>query len=159
MDERQHIPLDAFAAGGLTLAGVVLAQQTGSEVLGAEFAATGTVLFQHLTAKHFRSAQRATSRALSLAGFDGEQLLTWAKADDRNAALLERAIQFAYETLDGHKACTIGRVLADALVDDATVDIDALVIETYRRLEAGHMRAVRTFVGAFHASRRRLASV
>lgn len=151
--KKKHVALDAAAAGGLAAAGYAITQYGVGEpygvmsaILGLEVAAVGTAIATHLADRHFESAHQATGHALDLAALDGEQLLAWVKSDDRNAAFLERAIRAAYETIDGHKARTIGRVLADALIDGTKIDINALVIETLRRLEAGHVRVLRTFV-------------
>lgn len=67
----------------------------------------------------------------------------WAVGDDERLSLLAATIQAALSTLDRVKIRTLARVLAEAVEDDAKIDMAMLVVRTLGDLESPHVRVLK----------------
>lgn len=102
-------------------------------------AAAATALVQELLQKRTRHVEVVITNACSLAGFNDKDLQTWVQTSGRHAAFVAEGIDAAWAALDESKLRTLSFVLADGFIDEARLDLDQLLLQSRRVMEAGHV--------------------
>ena len=81
--------------------------------------------------------------ATELSGMSPAELHVWAVHDDARLELLTATVQAALSTLDQVKVRTLSQVLAEAVEDDAKLDLSALITRSLADLEPSHIRVLK----------------
>jgi hypothetical protein len=130
---------------GITIAATGLAAYVGYKtqgLVGSEISAVVPAYVSGLFAMREENLITVTEGATDLAGMDGAHLVAWIKEDERHAVFFTEALEAAWSILDRHRLRTLSYVLADGFQDDASLDVDQLVIKALRELDAPHIRVL-----------------
>ena len=89
---------------------------------------------------------RMVEESTTDAGMSAEQLQEWAGADDQRLSFVRDLVSAALATLDEQKVRALGRVLTDALKDEALLHDRPLIIRTLRDLDPIHVTVLRSMM-------------
>lgn len=92
-----------------------------------------------------QSASLVESHTAKLTGLSPVDLHLWAVGDDQRLRLVAATVQAAFSTLDKTKLRALARVLAEAVEDDAKLDLATLITASLADLEPAHVRVLRAF--------------
>ncbi|MFD0632433.1 hypothetical protein ACFQ9X_13260 [Catenulispora yoronensis] len=89
------------------------------------------------------SANLVASHVAELTGLSPVDLHLWAVGDERRLSLTAATMQAAFSSLDKTKLRALARVLAEAVEDDARLDLATLITASLADLEPSHIRVLR----------------
>lgn len=138
------VPATAGAVLG-ALIGIAVGGPAGALVGGAVGAATPEVIktIDAYQRRVGQSAEMVMADAASQAKMSPEDLHLWAVGDDRRLSLVAGTVQAALSSLDKTKLRALSRVLAEAVEDDAKLDLATLITASLADLEPAHVRVLR----------------
>lgn len=138
-DERSEIAKKALASTTGAAIGLAVAGPAGV-VVGA---VAPPLLEAVLTRKNrlgVRNAEEFTSAVLSLTGITPEGLEDWCADEETRVHLVVSAYRAAYWAAARQKILALARIVADAIADDAKLDMSQLLVDVLSELDPPHIR-------------------
>lgn len=153
-EEPEPPLLDEFADSATPeILGQVASVALGAAIAGLPGALVGAVIgpsvphFIKTLEERQRRAGESADRMLTwtseLTGMSPAELHAWAVHNDERLNLLAATVQAALASLDQAKLRALAQVLAEAVEDDAKLDISALMTQTLADLEPPHIRVLK----------------
>lgn len=153
-DHDPSLAADVIRSSALPIAGGVAAAVIGASIAGLPGAALGNAVgalmpeavakvLEHYQRRVGESAEQVVEWTAELAGMSPTELHTWAVHDDERLGLLSATIQAALSTLDREKVRTLAHVLAEAVEDDAKLDLAHVMAKSLAALDPPDVRVLK----------------
>lgn len=164
MGDMQADSVRSMPVSGQVIIGKTAAQVAAAAIGGASALAVGgplgvvagvfvgpalTPIFEAITAldqRGLRNVEDVLEQASAQSQLPVEEIAAWAQADDGRLYLLGQVVRSALRTLNQAKVRTFSRLLSEAIIDDARLDVSTLIVQALAELEAPHIRVLHAMV-------------